>query len=259
MKTLYILVCFVLLSIPLMQGQGFETFANFPCTTGSYTNGSFPGLDGSEWTYIQCRGDKYIELPTPCLGKKRNPLAKVVSGTLHNGCQTIIFSYRQAFSTAVNLDLLINGEFVKNVISAGGNADTGVVYSSDSIILKLPGNFIIEFRQADSLNSGQVCIDNIFWTSYETGLGNEEKITDEFSGRPVIFLCRDGKQVRVNCHTGGEKKLQIFSMDGRLIREVMFTGLQIDLQMDDCHEGMYVAIVRDKENNMISTGKLVLH
>jgi len=252
------MVCPVLLFITPAQSQGFETFANFPCTTGSYTSGSFPGQDGSEWAYIQCRGDKFIELPTPCLGKKRNPSAKLVSGTLAKGCHTIIFSYRQAFSTAVNLNLLVNGEVVKNVTSEGGNADTAVVYSSDSIVLKLSGNFVIEFRQADSLNSGQVCIDNIFWTSYETGMGTGGYNAAEGSGHGAGFEC-NGKQLKLSCHSKGEKDLRVISMDGRPVRELRFTGLELDLLLDDCPGGLYVAILRDNENKIISTGKLVLH
>ncbi|MCX6287422.1 MAG: hypothetical protein NTY96_09935 [Bacteroidetes bacterium] len=258
MKTLGILICSVLLSFHLVYGQGSETFQNFPVLSGSYTNGSFPGMDGSEWTYLQCRGDKAIELPTPCLGKKRNPLSKIVSGVIHNGCRTIIFSYRQAFSTPVDLDLMINGELVKNVVSAGGNSDTGIIYSSDSIIVNIQGDLTIEFRQADSLNSGQVCIDNIFWTSFNSGLGNDEKIAIEYTVPQLKFLYKGERRIGVKFHTQGEKRLEIYSLAGKLVKEMIISGLQTDLPMDDCPEGMYIAILRDKEKNLISTGKLVL-
>ena len=259
MKTLLLFVCPVLLFITPAQSQGLETFENFPSTTGSYTSGSFPGMDGSGWTYVQCRGDKSIELPTPCLGKKRNPSAKLLSGTLARGCHTIIFSYRQAFSTAVNLNLLVNGEVVKNVTSAGGNADTAVLYSSDSIVLNLPGDFVMEFRQADSLNSGQVCIDNIFWTSYETGMGTGGDIAAEGLGQQGAGFVCNGKQLRLSCHSQGEKDLRLISRERKPVRELRFTGPELDLLLHDCPGGLYVAILRDNENKIISTGKLILH
>jgi len=259
MKIIGILVCSVFLSFQLLCGQGLETFQNFPVLSGSYTNGSFQGMDGSEWVFMQCRGDKAIDLPTPCLGKKRNPLAKILSGLIYNGCQTIIFSYRQAFSSPVNLDLLINGVLVKNVVSAGGIADTGIIYSSDSIIINLPGDFTIELRQADSLNSGQVCVDNIYWTSCESGLGNEEDPFAENTGLPLKFLYYGGKMTGVISQTKGEKWLEIYSLEGKQVRVIKFTGLQAGLPMEDCQEGIYVAILRDKEKKKIGTAKLVLH
>jgi len=258
MKTIGTLVCSVLLSVSAIRGQGFETFQNFPVLSGSYANGSFTGTDGSDWTYIQCRGDKAIELPTPCLGKKRNALPKLVSGMIHHGCGKIIFTYRQAFSTAVNLDLLINGDLVKNVISAGGNADTSLVHSSDSINAGIPGDFIIEFRQADSLNSGQVCIDNVYWTPYESGLGSEEKIAGGSPHRPLKFIWL-GKPISIYCQVEGIKELAIYSTEGGLVRDLFFSGFYASLFLDNCPEGIYIAILRDKEKNFISKGKLVFY
>ncbi|MCX6283158.1 MAG: hypothetical protein NTW31_02820 [Bacteroidetes bacterium] len=258
MKTIGTLVCSVLLSVSMIRGQGFETFRNFPLVSGSYANGSFTGADSSVWTYIQCRGDKAIELPTPCLGKKRNALPKLVSGIIHHGCGRIIFSYRQAFSTAVNLDLLINGTLFRNVISPGGNADTGLIHSSDSINISIAGDFIIEFRQSDSLNSGQVCIDNVYWTPCESGLGSEDKIAGAFACLPMKFLWL-GKTISVHSQVEGEKKLAIYSTEGRLVRELVFSGFCTDLFLVNCREGIYIAILRDKEKNIMSRGKLVFY
>ena len=258
MKKSCILVCSVLMSVSALTGQGFETFQNFPATGGSYTSGSFSGADGSAWNYTQCRGDKYIESPTPCLGKRRNPLAKIVSGTICNGCRILVFSYRQAFSTAVNLDILVNGIPVKNVVSAGGSADTANVYSSDSIAVNQPGDFIIEFRQADSLNSGQACIDNVFWTAYQAGVGIDETTNKLGMNKAVCVICLYGKRIHIRCHNDEDKILSIFSLDGRLIWEQCFSGSEADLQPGNCHEGICVAIVSDKQKNILGKNKLVL-
>jgi len=258
MKIQGILVCSVFMSVYSSVGQGFETFQNFPSTSGSYTTGSFTGMDGSVWNYIQCRGDKYIESPTPCLGKRRNPLSKIVSGTICNGCRTLVFSYRQAFSTAVNLDLLVNGVLIRNVVSAGGYADTAFVYSSDSITIKQAGDFVIEFRQADSLNSGQVCIDNIFWTPFQQGVGIDEALKGDNKDKPVIFISLYGKRISVRCIDAEEKILDIYSLDGRLIREIGFKGPEADLQLEGCNEGICVAILSNKQRNIIANAKLLL-
>lgn len=151
-----------------VMAQGLEDFTNFPETASTYATGTFTGNDGSTWSYTQCRGDLHIDGQAPGLGKKRPATAKVISGTIQNGCGTLSFDYRQLFSTTVNLDVFVNGSLVKNVTSSG--ADTSIVYNSGSVTVNIPGDFQITFKQADSSNSGQVAIDNITWTSYEGSL-----------------------------------------------------------------------------------------
>ena len=115
-------------SVSSSFGQGTENFNNYAGTSGTYSNGTFVGQDGSTWTYSQCRSDKPIAAPSPCLGKGRNPTGKVVSGTLLNGCGTISFDYKQGFSSAANLNVLVNDLVVSNVTTPGGNADTSIVH-----------------------------------------------------------------------------------------------------------------------------------
>jgi len=43
-----------------VKSQGFENFNNYSGSTGTYTDGTFLGQDGSTWTYKQCRRDRYI-------------------------------------------------------------------------------------------------------------------------------------------------------------------------------------------------------
>ncbi len=44
----------LILAMAMAFGQGFETFDNFPATGSTYQDGTFPGQDGSTWTYVQC-------------------------------------------------------------------------------------------------------------------------------------------------------------------------------------------------------------
>ncbi|MCX6268490.1 MAG: choice-of-anchor J domain-containing protein [Bacteroidetes bacterium] len=146
-------------------GQGNENFTNYPETANAYHDGTFTGMDGSTWSYTQSRGDSVITAPSPTFGKKRPLTSKIISGTLHNGCGTISFDYKQTFSTAVNLNLFVNGLLVKNVVSTA----IGVVTNSGPVAVNTPGDFTLMFKQADSSNSGQVTIDNVIWTAYSGG------------------------------------------------------------------------------------------
>lgn len=164
MRNIFTLILFAFSSLALF-GQGNENFNNYPETQNAYHNGTFVGQDGSTWTYTQCRGDSVIVAPSPTLGKARNPTSSVISGTLQNGCGTLSFDYKQPFSTAVNLNVYINGLLVKNVVST----QQGLLYNSGPIVVNTPGDFVMKIKQADSTSSGQVTIDNFIWTSYSGG------------------------------------------------------------------------------------------
>ncbi len=168
-KLLSFFVIMIFSSMALTFGQGLENFNNYAGSSGTYSDGSFTGQDGSTWTYLQCRSDKPIVSPSPCLGKGRNPTAKVLSGSLTNGCGTLSFDYKQGFSSAVNLNVFVNGVLVGNVTSPGGNGDTMTVRNSGALAVNVPGNFTILFKQADSLLSGQVTVDNVTWTAFGGG------------------------------------------------------------------------------------------
>ncbi|MDP1621452.1 MAG: choice-of-anchor J domain-containing protein [Bacteroidales bacterium] len=165
--SLFMLIMFF--SVISTYGQGLENFNNYVGTSGTYSNGTFIGQDGSTWSYSQCRSDRAITAPSPCLGKARNPTGKVVSGTLLNGCGTLSFDYKQGYSTAVNLNVYVNNLVVGNVTSPGGNGDTSIVHNSGPILVNAPGSFVLMFKQADSTASGQVTVDNVSWTAFGGG------------------------------------------------------------------------------------------
>lgn len=146
-----------------LQAQGLEDFTNFPVSTStSYVDGTFTGNDGSTWTYWQCRRDIHITPPTPTLGKNRTPTSSVESGVISGGLGILNFDYMQAFSTNVNLDVLVNGVVVATVTS---NGEQNLVKNSGDIVVNVPGDFVLKFIQHDN-NAGQVSIDNVSWTGY---------------------------------------------------------------------------------------------
>ncbi len=142
--------------------SGMENFTNYLETTNVYRNGTFLGQDGSSWLYYQCRGDSVIAAPSPTLGKGRTPTAEVTSGTISNGCGTLSFDYKQVFSSGVALNVFVNGNLVYTATTSG---EQGIVKNSGPVTVNVAGNFILDFKQ-QSTTSGQVCIDNISYTSY---------------------------------------------------------------------------------------------
>ncbi len=168
-------------------GQGLENFNNYVGSSGTYSSGTFLGQDGSTWSYTQCRSDRAIVAPSPCLGKARNPTANVVSGLIAGGCGTLSFDYKQGFSSAVNLDVFVNGLKVGNVTSPGGNGDTANVHNSGPIAVNVAGSFTLKFKQADSTASGQATIDNVTWTGNGTILPEPTNYPTSFIATPSNF------------------------------------------------------------------------
>lgn len=141
--------------------DGFEDFATFSAG-GSYANGTFLGRDGSTWTYIQCRGDKIIDSPTPGLHKGKIPPASVESGVIAGGCGTLSFDYMKMYTTTVQLDVVVNGTVRHTIV---GTASQNIVAATGPLVVNQGGNFTLKFVQNNS-NAGQVAIDNVSWTSY---------------------------------------------------------------------------------------------
>ena len=150
-----------MISVTTLVSGGLETFANYPETGGTYQTGTFTGLDGSTWSYTQCRGDQIIDSKTPCIGKDRTPVSQVESGIISGGCGILSFDYMQAFSSSVNLDVYVNSTLVANI---SGGAE-GVVQNSGEITVNISGDFTCQFIQ-NNTSSGQISIDNITWTDY---------------------------------------------------------------------------------------------
>ncbi len=147
---------------PAPVGGGMETFDNLGATGSSYSTGTFLGQDGSEWTYTKCRGDSPITGKAIMIGRNQSPVSNFYSGTLTDGCGTLSFDYKQAFSTAVNLNVLVNDVVVGNVTASG---QQNVIKNSGIINVNVSGDFVLKFINA-STSDGQVVVDNIIWTGF---------------------------------------------------------------------------------------------
>lgn len=156
-------VCFASCeACPAPVGGGMETFDNFTTTGTSYYTGTFLGQDGSTWTYTKCRGDSPITGKAIMLGRNQSPVSNFYSGTIHDGCGTLTFDYKQAYATNVNMNVLVNDVVVGNVTSS---VEQGIVKNSGIINANAPGDFVLKFINVNN-NDGQVVVDNITWTGF---------------------------------------------------------------------------------------------
>lgn len=134
-----------------------ETFDHFTHTGATYASGTFPGQDGSVWTYARARGDASIEGRSPTLEKARG--ACIRSGTIPGGVGTLELKYRKADRQSLNCRIYVNDILAGTL--AGG---TGDIQTWTSAVLNIEGDVVLLFTNSSS--SGAVTLDDISWTGY---------------------------------------------------------------------------------------------
>lgn len=161
----------------MVYAQGHETFSNLDLEGNSYVNGSFVGDDGVAWTFGQSRGD--IELNGKAITMGRNRAEPMfLETTISNGMGNLEFSYAQAFSNNVGLEVLVNGDLI---FTATSDDEMGVTKSSGVISVDVEGEVVLKFSNPDGM--GQITLDDIIWTA--AGGGNTDYCTPS-------SICTDG-------------------------------------------------------------------
>ena len=179
MKKILLLASVMLSTMAFAQGH--ETFDNLDTEGNSYLNGSFVGQDGIEWTYGQSRGDIELNGKALTIGRNRAEDMFLESAALTNGVGTLEFSYSQAFSNPVNLEVLVNGILV---YTATSDDEQGVIKSSGVITVEAEAGAVIKFNNPDG---AQVTLDDIIWTAFD---GNGGGGGDDYC--TVSANCADG-------------------------------------------------------------------
>ncbi len=176
MKKFLLLVSVMLSTVAFAQGH--ETFDNLVLEGNTYQTGSFVGQDGITWSFGEARGDIEINGTAITLGRNRENPMFLESGIIPNGVGTLQFSYMQAFSTNVGMEVLVNGELVYTATSDG---EQEVVKSTGEITIDVPGDITLRFNNPSGV--GQITIDDIIWTAAGT-VGVEDNTVVEFSYFP---------------------------------------------------------------------------
>lgn len=169
MKRILLLICAFVLYSSLIAAQGHETFDNFDEPGTSYADGEFEGQDGSTWSYLQSRGDTELNGIALMLGRNRTPDAELTSGLLSNGISWLQFSFMQAFSNNVEMQVyIIDSDEEEHLIytaESDGEQDeeksSGII---DLSYLDISGEFKFKFANPDG---AQVLIDDIIWGAYD--------------------------------------------------------------------------------------------
>lgn len=161
-RTTFFLVFAILLSV-VSFAQGHETFDNLGITSANYIDGTFQGQDGSTWEFVQVRADDEITGQAIMLGKNRNPKSYITSGRIANGIGTLKFSYKQAFSSDVAMQVYVNETLVYTATTTGQQHE---IITTNEIDVNISGDITLRFINPTA-GAGQVTIDDVIWTAMQ--------------------------------------------------------------------------------------------
>lgn len=136
-----------------------ETFENMPAESSTYSDFSWTGDNGINWSAVQARTDLTINSRAICLKKTTSPIPYVQSQTITGGCGQIRFKHQQPYSTAGGvLKLYINNNEI-------GTANVTTEVQTSTFTVNVTGDFIIKL---ESNGLTQIAIDDVEWQNYSS-------------------------------------------------------------------------------------------
>lgn len=145
-----------------------ETFTNLVVVADVYSNQSWTGDDGSNWTTSLARTDQTLNGKAICL--KNVAGTYVQSGTLSGGCKSLSFKVIQVFSgTGGALTLYINNVAIGSPYSYNATEQTATFSN-----INVAGDFVIKL---ENNGTARPVIDDVTWTGY-TGVNALPTITE---------------------------------------------------------------------------------
>ena len=142
---------------------GSEDFSNIPTgSSTSYQNRSWTGTDGVTWTATEARTDETMTGKAICFNS--TGIRKLTSPTYANGMGTLTFNYVRAFTgtSTRSIQVWVNGTQIGSDITVSATSDDVQEFLQ---AIDIDGDVVLEIR---STGSGQVKIDNISWTCYNS-------------------------------------------------------------------------------------------
>ena len=245
MKRILLLLSVMLSAMTFAQGH--ETFDNLDLTGNSYATGSFVGQDGVSWTFGEARGDLELNGTAITLGRNRaNPMF-LESATISGGIGTLEFSYAQAFSAGVGMEVLVNDEVI---YTATSDDELGVIKSSGILTVEVEGNVVIRFNNPEGF--GQITLDDIIWTAFDDTTGIDDNNAINFSYYP-----NPTKNILNITANASIENVEGFNLLGqKVINNSRFNAGQVDLSF--LPTGYYVFRVKF-ENGSQESFKVLKH
>ncbi|HHW79298.1 MAG TPA: hypothetical protein GX742_00690, partial [Acholeplasmataceae bacterium] len=150
-----------------IEGQFHETFET-STVAGSYTDGSFTGVNGVEWTFVHARNEDGFLIDGKGILLRRANEPSSLSATFANGVGEFSFEYRKAYTGAsertYSVDVTNNGETVTHVLPGFGTGGADDTIHTFELDLNLTGEVVIKVYATGADGNQQAVFDNFKWT-----------------------------------------------------------------------------------------------
>ncbi len=221
-----------------------ETFGNIPTTdTNAYTDRSWTGDNGAEWTATHARTSETIVGAAITLDNRdTGDNAVITSPVVTSGIGNLTLTTQRKFSgTNGNLNLYVNGE-LKGTIPYSDAVQTTTISNINE-----EGNIIVTISEEAPGN--RVAIDNLSWTCY-TNLS-----TDDFMSSTVNIYPNPVKNsLNIKLKYPKETQIDIYNVLGKKVISKGIYSSDI-INTEPLSSGMY--IIRMKQDETIISKKLI--
>lgn len=246
-----ITLLFTMMFVAFAYGQGLETFDNAEIG-GSYTDGSFIGEGGFEWTYVHSRDQGDFPIDGNGIMLRRSDEPSSLSATIQGGIGNFSVDTRKAF-TGNNqriLELYINGDLIETFEPAFGEGGDETVIPFEVENIDAEGEFTLELRIGGDPGNRQIILDNLAWTAPNLSINDNNKLSLNIYPNPV----RSGL---VTIKTNNNQPLQVAVFDVLGKQVISRTISNNTLNVSSLKAGIY--LVQVTENNTTSTKKLIVN
>jgi endonuclease I/chitodextrinase len=224
-----------------------ETFEKMPNNGSSYSDLSWTGDNGIDWTAVKSRSDQTLNGKAITIALLRDgTIGSMTSATFANGIGSLTASTMRVFSGGSgNLNVLVNG----NIVGTLPYIDSETVHTTTTISnINITGNIEIKIMRAGE-ETDRVIIDDLTWTC-NTTLSSSEENLQKISIYPNPT---NGNTLYFNVTK--EVTVKMYNVLGKLIKTNKVTAQNNSLHIGALAKGIY--ILKMKSENQFITKKII--
>lgn len=227
MKKLYSLFAAVVMTVAV-NAQGSESFTNLTASTNGYSDGSYTGDNGVQWTFGQARKTTTTDAITGTtigFSTSGNRFVRANSGA--NGVGTLTYTVSSYFTGGVasdrKIEVWVNGVMLETFTLAAMSTDYVRTVTAD-----FAGDVLIEFK---SVGTRQLVLDDVAWTAASV-LGVADDVTTKKS------LVKN-TAVENEITFASKSDVKIYSVNGQIVKSASVNE-NTSLNVSDLPKGMYI-------------------
>ncbi len=221
----------------------FETFESIPANSSSYSDITWTGDDGGQWTAGRARTDQVLNNRAIAIDVRNTSAGFITSPSIAGGMGELTASTQRAFSGGTGtLNVLVNGNLV------GTLPYNDMVQTTTIPNINIEGNVSVTISET-STGGDRVIIDDLTWTCYSTLSTTDYELAD------IKMYPNPLKTNTLQFETQENLQVTIYNVLGK---EILSTNLKHEnnkIHVDFLKPGMYIVTLTTAHGSI--TKKLI--